>query len=99
LSIGEWFSVARDNKGFACHAHHDMVSYEWHHIWPSCYHGPDTAANLVKICPSAHSDIHYLMERLLRGKPVSLIEYGLNVRKLAIKGYHQVIAYAEEMSR
>lgn len=91
--------MARDNKGFACHAHHDMVSYEIHHVWPTCYHGPDTPDNKVKICPNAHSDIHYLMERMLRGKRFNWREYGEKVRRLAIQGYDQVIAYAEELSQ
>lgn len=91
--------MARDNKGFACHAHHNMVSYEIHHIWPTCYHGPNTAENKVKICPSAHSDIHYLMERMLRGKNVVFSEYGWKVRRLAIDGYGQVLMYAERLSQ
>ena len=90
--------MARDNQGFACHAHHDMVSYEIHHIHPTCYHGPNTAVNKVKICPNAHSDIHYLMELMLRGKAYDLHLYGPAVRQLAKAGYRQVIAYAEELT-
>lgn len=89
--------MARSNTGFVCHKHTDMVSYEIHHVWPTAYHGPDTAANKVKICPNAHSDIHHLMERLLRGKPVNLTEYGPAIRGLALSGYHQVLAYAESV--
>ena len=89
--------MARDNKGFVCHAHHDMVSYEIHHIWPLSYHGPDTAANKVKVCPNAHSDIHYLMERMFRGRSYSWREYGPAVRHLARAGYLQVTAYAESI--
>ena len=88
----------RDNKGFACHIHHEMVSYEIHHIWPLGYHGPDTADNKVKVCPSAHADIHYLMERMFRGKSYSRREYGQKVRVLAYIGYHQVTAYAESLT-
>jgi hypothetical protein len=87
--------MARDNKGFVCHRHTTMVSYELHHVWPLGYHGPDTAANKIKICPNAHSDIHYLMDRLLAGKPVDLIEYGREVRRWALFGYHQVVNYIE----
>lgn len=90
--------MARDNKGFACHRHIDMTSYELHHVWPLGYHGPDVPANKVKICPNAHSDIHFLMERLFRGKPVDYRQYGLNVRGLALKGYRQVTAYAERLA-
>ena len=90
--------MARDNKGFACHAHYDMVSYEIHHIWPTCYHGPNTPANKVKICPNAHSDIHHLMELMLRGKPYDVRQYGNKVKRLAWIGYQQVTAYAQELS-
>jgi hypothetical protein len=89
----------RDNKGFVCHDHTSMVSYELHHIWPLGYHGPDIPGNKAKVCPNAHSDIHYLMERLFRGKPVNYREYGPNVRDLARWGYEQVIAYAEDLSK
>lgn len=91
--------MARDNKGFSCHHHTRMVSYEIHHVWPLGYHGPDTITNKIKICPNAHADIHYLMERMLRGKPVVLIEYGREVRRWALFGYDQVMAYGEERSR
>ena len=90
--------MARSNEGFACHAHRDLVSYEIHHVWPTAYHGPDTPDNKVKICPNAHSDIHYLMERMLRRKTYNLTEYGPNVHKLALRGYRSVMAYAERMS-
>lgn len=88
--------MARDNKGFACHVHHNWVSYEIHHIWPQCYHGPDTPDNKIKICPNAHSDIHYLMERMLRGKPSRLEHYSNFVKRYAKLGYQQVTKYAEE---
>ena len=87
----------RDNKGFACHIHHEMVSYEIHHVWPLGYHGPDTADNKIKICPNAHADIHYLMERMFRGKPISARDYGTLVRRYAWQGYKAVTAYAESL--
>ncbi len=90
--------MARSKTGFVCHRHTSMVSYEMHHCWPLCYHGPDVKANLVKICPNAHSDIHYLMDRLLAGKPVVLKEYGPKVRELAHRGYVEVTAYADELA-
>lgn len=86
--------MARSKTGFLCHNHTSMVSYEIHHIWPREYHGPDTKANKVKICPNAHSDIHYLMDRMLAGKPYNIHEYGLNIRRLARLGYDEVNAYA-----
>ena len=86
----------RDNKGFACHVHKDMVSYEIHHVWPTCYHGPNTAVNKIKICPNAHSDIHYLMDRLLAGRPVNMREYGNTAKLYALQGYEAVMAYIEK---
>ena len=89
--------MARDNKGFQCHSHESLVSYEIHHVWPREYHGPDIASNRVKICCNAHSDIHWLMNRMLAGKPYDLTEYGPNIRKLAIRGYNEVTAYIESL--
>lgn len=89
--------MARDDKGFVCHNHTSKVSYEIHHVWPTGYHGPDIASNRIKICPNAHSDIHYLMDRMLAGKPNDLTEYGPNIRKYAKLGYEQVIAYIESL--
>jgi hypothetical protein len=91
--------MARDNVGFVCHRHDSMVSYELHHVWPLGYHGPNTAANKIKICPNAHSDIHYLMEAILRGKPYNLREYGPTVRHYARSGADQVLAYGDRLSR
>jgi len=90
--------VARDNQGFACHVSHEMVSYEMHHIWPLGSHGPDTPDNKVKVCPNAHSDIHYLMERLFRGKLYDARQYAPVVRWLATRGYEEVTAYAESLA-
>ena len=90
--------MARSNTGFFCHSHTAYVSYELHHVWPLGYHGPDTAANKIKICPNAHSDIHFLMERMLRGKPWNWREYGPAVRRYAREGYDQVIAYADSLA-
>lgn len=91
--------MARDNTGFVCHEHTSMVSFENHHVWPLGYHGPDIKSNKIKICPNAHSDIHFLMELMLKGKSYNLREYGPQVRYWALEGYSQVIAYAEKLSR
>ena len=90
--------MARDNKGFVCHNHTSMVSYELHHVWPVGYHGPDTAANKIKICPNAHSDIHFLMELMFRGKPHNPREYGTNIRIFARARYLAVTSYAERLA-
>jgi hypothetical protein len=93
--------VARSNTGFVCHArcNRHLGSFELHHVWPLGYHGPDTKANKIKICPNAHSDIHFLMELMLRGKPWKPREYGNAVRRYALLGYSQVMAYGEARSR
>ena len=82
----------------AVHVHRSMVPQEVHHIWPRGYHGPDTPDNKIKICSNAHSDIHYMMEALLRGKKIDLREFGPGVRKYARRGYEEVIAYGESLS-
>lgn len=75
-----------------------MVSYEIHHVWPEGYHGPNIASNKVKICCNAHSDIHDLMERMLRGKPYDPKLYGRTIRALAQRGYDAVTLYAESLA-
>jgi hypothetical protein len=69
-----------------------MVSYEIHHVFPREFGGPDVAANKVRICPNAHSDIHYAMDRLLVGKPVNRREFGVKVWRLMMRGLEQVRA-------
>lgn len=81
----------------AAHKHSSLVPQESHHVWPLGYHGPNTASNRVLVCCNAHSDIHYLLESMLRGKPVDLREYGPSVRLFASLGYGQVMAYAESI--
>ena len=82
----------------AAHNHGHLVPIEVHHIWPTCYHGPDVKSNKVRICANAHSDIHYMMEAMLKGKPLNKREYGPGVRKYATLGYEQVVAYAESLA-
>lgn len=81
-----------------CHKHAHLVPQEVHHIWPTGYHGPDTNENKIKVCANAHSDIHYLMNAMLRGRTYDLRQYGPKVRQYAIRGYNEVIAYAESAS-
>lgn len=90
--------MARSNTGFVCHAHRSMVSFEMHHVWPLGYHGPDTAANKIKVCPNAHSDIHHLMELILKGKPWRPRDYGHRIRRYALAGAEQVTFYAEQLA-
>lgn len=81
----------------ACHKHSHRVPQEVHHVWPKEYHGPDDASNKIKICCNAHSDIHYLMNAMLRKHPYDLREYGPKVRHYATRGYNEVMAYCESL--
>lgn len=82
-------------RGYECaaHKHQVLVPQEKHHVWPLGYHGPRTTDNLVLVCSNAHSDIHYLLEELLKGRDVDLRLYGIGVRMYAHRGYDQVMAY------
>lgn len=89
-------------RGLDCRAHvHDStVPQEDHHVWPLGYHGPDVAANKVRICCNAHSDAHYYLEYLLRHngqRPDNWRTWGTGVRIIAQQGYVQVMAYAESL--
>jgi hypothetical protein len=90
--------MARSKGDLVCHTHDSLVSFEVHHVWPQEYHGPNTKKNLVKICCNAHSDIHDLMNKMLRGKPYNLVEYGPNIRALALRGYNDIMAYAASLA-
>lgn len=87
-------------RGRKCEAHvHDsLVPQERHHVWPLGYHGPNIPSNLVTICCNAHSDVHYMMEAMLKGKPYDRREYGVGVRRIAEAGYKAVMAYGESLS-
>lgn len=76
-----------------------MVSYEMHHVWPLGYHGPDESHNIVKICCNAHSDIHFLLHKMLTGKPYKPAEYGPSVRDIAKRGFDAITAYADSIGR
>ena len=39
---------------------------ERHHIQPLSMGGPDTPANIVKICPTGHSSVHVAIRDLVR---------------------------------
>lgn len=37
-----------------------------HHVWPLGMGGPDTANNIVWLCPSAHYNVHELLRHMVR---------------------------------
>lgn len=84
------------------HVHDSLVPIERHHVWPLGYHGPNTKDNIVELCCNAHSDVHYLLERLLKtGDNVPWEEertYGRGVRVVAQRGYLAVMAYSATLS-
>lgn len=82
----------------ACHRHGALMSYEDHHVHPLGYHGPNVAANIVRICPNAHSDTHHLLGLMLRGKPYQLGDYSPAVRILATRGRDAVLAYGDALA-
>lgn len=82
----------------AAHRHDSLVPLENHHIWPLGYHGPDVKSNIIRVCANAHGDAHYLLEDLLKGRPVDKRTYGPVVRDIAQRGYAAVMAYAESLS-
>jgi len=91
--------MARSYTGFVCHSHTSLVSFEVHHVWPQEYHGPNTKENLVKICCNAHSDVHFLLSAMLKGKPYDLREYGPSIRDIAQRGYRAIMAYGEALAK
>ena len=90
------YKMAR-GKSCVCHRHDSLVPIEVHHVWPQQYHGPDTEENLIDTCANAHSDIHYLLNAMLKGKPYDLREYGPMVRHYAKRGYDDIMAYCESL--
>ena len=85
-------------RNCAVHRHTFLVPIEVHHVWPVGYHGPDVAANKVPMCANGHSDTHYLLEALLRGRKVNRSEYGPDARRYAKQGHDAVMAYAKSLA-
>lgn len=87
-------------RGKICEAHHhlDLVPIEKHHVWPLGYHGPDIESNKTPLCANAHSDVHYLLEAMLKNKQLDHREFGQGVRNVAKRGYDQIIAYGKHLS-
>lgn len=68
-----------------------------HHIIPKSWGGPDTPENKVKLCPTAHSNVHHLLDHYVRhfraglGEPPWAIQqhYSPYIRGLAAKAWAQ----------
>jgi len=69
----------------------DPQSLDSHHIWPLGMGGPDTADNLVTVCPNAHRNVHELLRAWVKwdGPPPWEIRshFGRYTRELAERGY------------
>jgi hypothetical protein len=71
LGVGEPVSIPGDEC--SVHAYHWPPVRETvlHHRHPVGMGGPDVKANLVRICPSGHSNVHRAVRAIIRGvKPV-----------------------------
>lgn len=59
-----------------------------HHIIPKAWNGPDTAENIVNICPNTHSETHRLLEAFVRnGGPLPRIGYNDLVWSLTLRAW------------
>ncbi len=69
-----------------------------HHVWPLAEDGPDTAANLIWVCPTTHVSVHEYLRELQRFggvMPVGLAgDYPRFTRRLAELGYRRILAGA-----
>jgi len=69
-----------------------------HHVWPLAEGGPGTAANLVWICPTTHTNVHEYLRELKRYNgvmPLGLAgDYPRYTRRLAELGYRRIFAGA-----
>jgi len=67
----------------ALHRYHSPipVSHDLHHVIPRSMGGPDTAANIVSVCPTGHRNVHVCITRMLRDESVTV--FGETTRDLA----------------
>lgn len=60
-----------------------------HHIHPLGYGGPDTAANVVKICDTGHYNVHTYLDARIARKPLPRVHR--KERALAEAGYAAIV--------
>lgn len=81
------------------HSPHPL-ELERHHVWPLGMGGPDTADNVVFVCPTTHTNTHELLRLLMRDGPLTWGEIGdlyetpvsRYAFDLAHEGYRRVMA-------
>ena len=62
-----------------------------HHIWPHAAGGPTVPANLVWLCPTAHRNVHELLDAWHRtGKTTSTGSHNPFIRKIAQAGWQAI---------
>jgi hypothetical protein len=55
-----------------------------HHMWPLGMGGPDVPANLVRICPTGHSNVHRAVRAIIRNVKPEGTRAELNLARHAI---------------
>lgn len=71
------------------------MEYHRHHIVPKSWGGPNTSENIVDLCPTAHANVHHLLDHYVRhflqgmGDPPWAIQkhYSAYVRALAARAW------------
>ena len=82
-------------SGCACVAQHSPAAYvgALHHILPQSWNGKTVAANLVMLCPNAHTATHRLIDSYVRAKGDPGWEvrqhFSPFVRDLALRAWEQ----------
>jgi hypothetical protein len=88
-------AVPSGERRCLCVAEHNPAPRELHrhHVWPLGEGGPDTAANLRWLCPTAHSNAHKLWREYAKRRTTPPWDvrrlYGRYVRDLVAEGWTQ----------
>ena len=73
-----------------------LFTVERHHIHPLEFDGPDTAANLIYLCPTSHTAVHELLRLMIKSMnqvPWEIRQhYGVAERRVAEDGYARIVA-------
>lgn len=81
-------SVARRvrHKFCTCVRRHSPVPRQLHlhHIWPKGEGGPDTASNLIVMCPNAHANVHILIAAYKKAGTPDLTALNANSNPLVV---------------
>lgn len=66
-------------------ANHNVL----HHIWPLGMGGPDTKSNLIPLCPTTHSEVHFILASFVKANKELPRRTGQGeyAYKLAVQGW------------